>query len=132
VATAASWRNFLIQVEYYQIGLTQSRLPGVPSPKLGFNGGYVEGGWVMTGEPIPYNVDRPAWSRPKVYHPFSLEDGGIGAWEIAARYSTVDLNSKRRSWRGIVNLAARGMLVVSLARRLGSGGPLLAYYAVPL
>ena len=30
---------------------------------------------------------------------------------------------------GIVNLAARGMLVVSVARRLGSEGPLLAYYA---
>ena len=26
-------------------------------------------------------------------HPFSLADGGIGAWEIAARYSTVNLNS---------------------------------------
>jgi hypothetical protein len=30
---------------------------------------------------------------------------------------------------GIVNLAARGMLVVSVARRLGSEGPLLAYCA---
>jgi hypothetical protein len=34
--------------------------------------------------------------------------------------------------RGIVNLAARGMLVVSVARRLGSEGPLLAYCAAPL
>ena len=33
---------------------------------------------------------------------------------------------------GIVNLAARGMLVVSVARRLGSGGRLLAYCAAPL
>jgi len=33
---------------------------------------------------------------------------------------------------GIVNLAARGMLVVSVARRLGSGGPLLAYCPAPL
>jgi hypothetical protein len=33
---------------------------------------------------------------------------------------------------GIVNLAARGMLVVSVARRLGSEGPLLAYCAAPL
>jgi hypothetical protein len=32
----------------------------------------------------------------------------------------------------IVNLAARGMLVVSVARRLGSEGPLLAYCAAPL
>jgi hypothetical protein len=32
---------------------------------------------------------------------------------------------------GIVNLTARGMLVVSVARRLGSEGPLLAYCAAP-
>jgi phosphate-selective porin OprO and OprP len=68
-------------------------LPEVPAPRLGFNGGYVEGSQVLTGEPIPYNAERPAWSRPKVDHPFNLADGGIGAWEIAARYSTVDLNS---------------------------------------
>ena len=30
-------------------------------------------------------------------------------------------------YNGIVNLAARGMLVVSVARRLGSEGPLLAF-----
>jgi hypothetical protein len=30
---------------------------------------------------------------------------------------------------GIVNLAARGMLVVSVVRRLGSESPLLAYCA---
>jgi phosphate-selective porin OprO/OprP len=83
----------LLQGEYYQIGVTQSKLPNVPSPRLGFNGGYVEGGWVITGEPIPYHITRAAWARPKVDHPFSLEDGGIGAWELAARYSTVSLDS---------------------------------------
>jgi phosphate-selective porin OprO/OprP len=87
-----SWRNFLVQGEYYQIGVTQSKLPGVPAPQLGFNGGYVEGGWVLTGEPIPYHASKAYWGRPKVDHPFSLEDGGIGAWELAARYSTVSLN----------------------------------------
>jgi phosphate-selective porin OprO and OprP len=92
-ALGASWRNFLLRGEYYQISLNQSKLPGVPSPRLGFNGGYVDGGWVITGEPIPYDITRAAWARPKVDHPFSLEDGGIGAWEIAARYSTVSLDS---------------------------------------
>jgi len=60
---------------------------------LNFNGGYVEGSVVLTGEAHPYDVDRHAWSRPKPDHPFSLAEGGIGALEIAARYSTVDLNS---------------------------------------
>jgi phosphate-selective porin OprO/OprP len=92
-ALGASWRNFLLAGEFYQIDVNQSRLPGVPSPRLGFNGGYVDVGWVVTGEPIPYDITRAAWSRPKVDHPFSLDDDGIGALELAARYSTVDLNS---------------------------------------
>jgi phosphate-selective porin OprO and OprP len=89
----ANWRNFLMQGEYYQIGVTQSKLPSVPAPRLGFNGGYVEGSWMLTGEPHPYDAERAAWARPKVDHPFSLEDGGMGGWELAARYSTVSLNS---------------------------------------
>ena len=99
----ANWRNFLVQGEYYQIGVTQSKLPSVPAPRLGFNGGYVEGGWVMTGEPIPYDAERAAWGRPKVDHPFSVGDGGIGAWEIAARYSSSlqyrRSRQQRHSWR---------------------------------
>jgi hypothetical protein len=34
-------------------------------------------------------------------------------------------------FQGIVNLAARGILVPSVARRLGSESPLLAYCAAP-
>jgi phosphate-selective porin OprO and OprP len=89
----ARWRNFLVQGEYYQIGVTQSKLRGASAPSLSFNGGYVEGSWVLTGEPHPYDAARAAWARPKVDHPFSVGDGGIGAWEVAARYSTLDLNS---------------------------------------
>jgi phosphate-selective porin OprO and OprP len=92
-ALAASWRNFLLAGEYYQIDVNQSKLPGLPSPTLGFNGGYVDAGWVITGESIPYDITRAAWARPKPDHPFSLKDGGIGALELAARYSAVNLNS---------------------------------------
>ena len=89
----ANWRNFLIQGEYYQIGVNQLKLPQVPTPMLTFDGGYVEGSVVLTGEAHPYDIDRHAWARPKPDHPFSLAEGGIGALEIAARYSTVDLDS---------------------------------------
>jgi phosphate-selective porin OprO and OprP len=88
-----SWRNFLVQGEYYHIGETQSKLPGVPAPNLNFNGGYVEAGWVMTGEPIRYAVGSAAFARPKVDDPFTIDERGIGAWELSARWSVTNLNS---------------------------------------
>jgi phosphate-selective porin OprO/OprP len=94
---AGNWRNFLLQGGYYQIYDTQSRLPGVPAPGLSFNGGYVEGGWNITGEPFRYNVGAAAFARPKVDDPFIInEDGfspGIGAWQLGARWSVMNLNS---------------------------------------
>jgi hypothetical protein len=74
-------------------GSPQSELLGEPAPRLGFNGCYVEGGWAMTGEPIPYDTERAAWGGLKVDHPFTLGDGAVGAWELSARYSTADLDS---------------------------------------
>src|SRR5258707_4350752 len=57
-ALGASWRNFLLRGEYYQISLNQSNLPGVPSPQLCFNGGYVDARCVITRETIPYDITR--------------------------------------------------------------------------
>jgi phosphate-selective porin OprO/OprP len=88
-----SWHNFLVQGEYYQINMTQAKLPPLTQPDLGFNGGYVEAGWVLTGEPIRYNVGAAAFARPKPAEPWTLDGPGIGAWELAARYSATNLNS---------------------------------------
>ncbi len=87
-----SWRNLLVQGEYYKINVDQLKQPTAPNPVLGFNGGYVEAGWVITGEPIRYNVGAAAFARPRVAEPFSL-GGGLGAWELSARWSVTDLNS---------------------------------------
>jgi phosphate-selective porin OprO/OprP len=54
-----------------------------PSPVLNFGGGYVEGGWVITEEPIRYSVGDAAFARPKVANPWSFGGGGWGAWELA-------------------------------------------------
>jgi phosphate-selective porin OprO/OprP len=92
-----NWRNFLLQGGYYHIGEDQEKPMSQPAPHLNFHGGYVEGGWVLTGEPIRYNTGAAAWARPKVERPFGLtEDGwetGPGAWEIGARWSVMNLNS---------------------------------------
>jgi len=42
---------------------------------------------------VDIDIERAAWGRPSPYHPLSLAEGGFGVWEVAARYSTVDLNS---------------------------------------
>src|SRR5215469_5533977 len=95
--TGINWRNFLVQGGYYHIGEDQQKLVSQPAPHLDFHGGYVEGGWVLTGEPIRYNTGAAAWARPKVASPFGFtEDGfetGPGAWEIGARWSVMNLNS---------------------------------------
>jgi len=94
---AGNWRNLLLQGGYYQINDIQSKLPGVPAPGLSFNGGYVEGGWNITGEPFRYNVGSAAFARPKVDDPFIINENGfspgIGAWQFGARWSVMNLNS---------------------------------------
>lgn len=92
IELAANWRNFLIQGEYIRIDVDQDRLSG-PSPSLTFDGGYAEGSWVITGESRPYVTSSAAYARPTPAHPFSLSDGGWGAWELAARYSIMNLDS---------------------------------------
>lgn len=88
-----NWRNFLVQGEYYRINDSQLVAPNKPSPLLGFGGGYVEAGWVITGEPIRYSVGDAAFAKPNPANPFVLGTGGIGAFELSARYSATNLNS---------------------------------------
>lgn len=62
-----------------------------------FSGWYVEGSWVITGEPKVYNPSANnnevgGFGAPKVASPFSLSGDSWGAWELLARYSDTDLN----------------------------------------
>ncbi|WP_168190346.1 OprO/OprP family phosphate-selective porin [Luteithermobacter gelatinilyticus] len=52
-----------------------------------FNGGYVDLSYFLTGEERGYK--KGAFSRVKVKNP--VFEGGMGAWQIAARYDVVDL-----------------------------------------
>ena len=85
---AVQKQNFLLQSEYEQFNVRRSD-PGLSSPT--FHGFYVEGTWVLTGEARKYNTQTAAFDAPAIDHPFSL-GGGIGAIELAARYSDVNLN----------------------------------------
>jgi phosphate-selective porin OprO and OprP len=87
---AAGWRNLFLQSEYYHIDLDRRALAS-----NGFDGGYVEASWTLTGEHRNYLPATGAYSGITPSRPFEpwSQNYGIGAWELAFRYSTIDLNS---------------------------------------
>jgi phosphate-selective porin OprO and OprP len=87
---AAAWRNFFLQGEYYHIDLNRRGLAS-----NAFDGGYIEGSWTMTGEHRHYRPTEGAYSGIIPDRPFEpwADNYGTGAWELAFRYSTINLNS---------------------------------------
>jgi phosphate-selective porin OprO/OprP len=59
----------------------------------GFGGFYVSASWFLTGESRPYDLSQGTFARVIPKHNFNWGKGGWGAWEIAGRYSFVNLNS---------------------------------------
>jgi phosphate-selective porin OprO and OprP len=85
---AGGYGSLFVQGEYFSYNV--ERLLGLPS--VHFEGWYAEGSWTITGENRKYIPGTGAYSGIVPNNPFSLSAGGWGAWEIAARYSHVDLN----------------------------------------
>ncbi len=56
-----------------------------------FKGGYVSVGWMLTGETREYNAKRGLVGRLKPKANFAMGGEGLGAWEVAARFNTLDL-----------------------------------------
>jgi phosphate-selective porin OprO and OprP len=90
--TAATYRNLFWQGEYYHYTIDRRGLPDV-----GFDGAYGQVSWTLTGEAHRYNPQAASYFRIVPAEPFSLKRGGWGAWELAARYSYVDLNDRFQS-----------------------------------
>jgi len=83
IDAAAVFGPFSLQGEYMQTNVDNDA--GDPS----FNGYYVYGSWFLTGEHRPYSGSKGTFGRVK---PKSVVGkGGHGAWELAARYSSIDL-----------------------------------------
>jgi phosphate-selective porin OprO/OprP len=90
---AAQKRNFFMQSEYEYFFVDRTTPVGAPvlsNPH--FEGWYVEGGWMLTGEARRYNSQTAAFDGPAVTHPFDPRHGSWGALELAARFSDTDLN----------------------------------------
>jgi phosphate-selective porin OprO/OprP len=66
--------------------------PGSADPA--FHGVYVFGSYFLTGEHRPYRRSNGTFSAVKPKRNFSGPGSGPGAWELAARYSEIDLTDE--------------------------------------
>ena len=90
VEVAGSYGPIYVQGEYFRYNV--DRLIGLPALK--FDGGYVQASWTITGETRGYNRGTGGYSGIVPRDPWSLVSSGWGAWELAARYSVMDLNDR--------------------------------------
>lgn len=84
---AFNYGPFRAQGEYYRYEVDQL---GV-APDAEFDAWYLQASWILTGESYKYSMSKAAYSGVSPDNPF-MAGGGMGAWEIAARYSQADLN----------------------------------------
>jgi len=102
-----NFRNFFLYGEYMNFGVDRDvacasctpagGIAGVNPGDPRFHGWYVEGSWILTGESKTYaangvNNEQATFNNPRVITPFDPQSGNWGAFELAARYSDLDLN----------------------------------------
>jgi len=82
---AAVFGSFSLQGEYMLANVDVSGAGSDPD----FNGWYIFASYFLSGEHRPYKVSSGSFGRVK---PDSIVgQGGTGAWEVAVRYSSIDL-----------------------------------------
>jgi len=84
VEGAIVYGPFSVQGEYLAAGYSRS------GRNLDFDGGYVFGSWILTGESRSYDAKRGIFK--SVVPKQNVGAGGYGAWELAVRYSALDLS----------------------------------------
>jgi phosphate-selective porin OprO/OprP len=94
VEAAGNWHNLYAQGGYFNFDVTR-RASTLPDPS--FDGWYVQGSWVLTGESKTYNPSTGSYTIPKPNSPLSFDHSGGGAWELATRYSVLDLDDNAGS-----------------------------------
>jgi phosphate-selective porin OprO/OprP len=109
VGGEVAWVNGPLCLEGEYLHSFVNQTPGTNAiPTLNFNGLYASAGWFLTGESRPYDPQKACFGRVIPRHNFNWGRGGWGAWELAARYSFVNLDSEN------VNGGRMSMLMTSL------------------
>jgi phosphate-selective porin OprO/OprP len=116
VETAGDWKSLYGQAGYYGFEVDRSQLAyatttgtQIVQPSADhFSGWYVQGTWLLTGEERLYNPGTGAFTPPIVDHPLNFRNGDWGAFELAARYSDLDLNDHVNDAANVVIANASG------------------------
>jgi len=82
---------FSVQAEYFREWVSGATVGGSPTSPT-FDGFYVFGSWFITGEHRNYKRSTGTFDRVIPNHSFT--EGGLGAWELAVRYSHTELNDE--------------------------------------
>jgi phosphate-selective porin OprO/OprP len=86
VEAGGTWHSLYAAAGYFGYDIDQRvEAPALSKPDLNFNGWYAQASWVLTGESRGYSAATAAYTPPKA-------EGPRGTWELAGRYSDVDLN----------------------------------------
>ena len=106
VETAGNLQNFYGQAGYYAFEVDRAPVAYktyasasatatsiVQPSNNNFSAWYVQASWILTGESKGYNAANGAFTPPKPAEPFTLINRGWGVWELAARYSDLNLNA---------------------------------------
>ena len=91
--TALISGSFSLEGEYNHIHLNRADdfwSSGLGETDVGFSGYYIQGSWFITGESVAYNARKGTFGRPALNS--IVGKGGIGAWQLALRFSSLDLN----------------------------------------
>ena len=85
----ANWKSLYLQGEHFWYDITRPAPGTLRDPS--FSGYYLQASWILTGESRRYNPVTGSFQSPRARAPFTSA-GGFGAFELAARYSRMDLN----------------------------------------
>ncbi len=88
---AATLGGFHVQGEVFDFNVEPPQGEG---SSLHFSGYYIQGGYILTGETRSYSASSGCYGGVVPNRPFDWRAGDWGAWEIAARYSMIDLNDE--------------------------------------
>jgi phosphate-selective porin OprO/OprP len=84
----ANWNNLYLQGEHFWYAVDRREPTTFDAPD--FKGYYLQGSWTITGENRRYNAITGSFQNPRPRTAFGAD--GWGAFELAARYSRMDLN----------------------------------------